>query len=732
MLVRTHALILLSLAVALPAQQPAGGEAPRVRRTAQIGRVAEAEAPRIDGHMEDPCWVEAPAIGELTMVEPWEGRAPGQRTVVKLLHDRDNLYVGLWCFDDQPERIRSSMRARDARLDPDDRVEILLDPFEDRRTAYFFQIGAGGSIGDILISNNGGKFDKPWDTIWSGASTVTAEGWMAEIAIPFRSIPRREGARTWGFNLKRYVRTRNEEYQWANASQAVSFFRVSECGTMEGIGAIDAGIGLEVVPYVAAGVSRDRSAVDRGWDVDADAGGEAYYRVSPSMTLATTFFTDFAETEDDGRQINLNRFPLFFPEKRDFFLEGIGYFGFGASSAGGSSVLPFFSRRIGLARDGSKIPLLAGVKLTGQAGPLEVGLLDVQADGAGAIDSENLAVARAKYAIGDETTVGMIGTNGDPTSAGENQLVGADFYHRVPRFFGDMDLRATIDGMASAAQGASGDGESFGAQIDSRGREWEIGAGVRWVSDDFNPALGFVRRRGSRAETCKVQWMPRLAEGGAIRTFNLRVAVGRQETWEGAAQNVDLAIEKLGFDFHSGDSVFVYWRDSFERVESDFTLFRSSTTVLADDYRTRRGGLQALATEGREWNGSVRLETGQFFDGHSDEVQLEGEWRASALLHFGGGYQTAKVDLGPGRAFDTQIASLRVDLHFTPAVSLRNLVQFDNESNVLGWQSRLRWIYAPGCDFFAVLGTSWQREDDGSMAAGEQALELKVSHSLRF
>lgn len=732
MLVRTFALILLSLVANLTAQQPAAGDAPRVRRTAQIMPIAEADAPRIDGHMEDPCWTEAPAIGELTMVEPWEGRAPTQRTVVKLLHDRDNLYVGLWCFDDHPELIRSSMRARDARLDPDDRVEILFDPFEDRRTAYFFQIGAGGSIGDILISNNGAKFDKPWDTIWSGASTVTAEGWMAEIAIPFRSIPRREGARTWGFNLKRYVRTRNEEYQWENATQAVSFFRVSQCGTMEGFDAIDAGIGLEVVPYVTAGVSRDRSATDHGWEFDADVGGEVYYRVSPSMTLATTFFTDFAETEDDGRQINLNRFPLFFPEKRDFFLEGIGYFGFGASSAGGSTLLPFFSRRIGLARDGSKIPLLAGVKLTGQAGPLEVGLLDVQADSAGAVESENLAVARAKYAIGDETTVGMIGTNGDPTSAGESQLVGADFYHRVPQFFGDMDLRATIDVMASAAQGRTGDGESLGAQLDSRGREWEIGTGVRWVSDDFDPALGFVRRRGSRAENCKVQWMPRLAEGGAIRTFNVRVAAARQETWEGAAQNVDLALEKLGFDFHSGDSVFVYWRDSFERVEGDFTLFRSSTTVLAGDYRTRRGGLQALATEGREWNGSLRLETGQFFDGHSNEVQLEAEWRASPLWHFGGGYQTAMVDLGPGRTFDTQIASARIDLHFTPAVSLRNLVQFDNESNVLGWQSRLRWIYAPGCDFFAVLGTSWLREEDGSIAPTEQALELKVSHSIRF
>ena len=250
----------------------AGGERPRP--IAQVGRIDGAEAPVLDGSMDDACWIDAPAIGDLTMVEPWLGRAPTQRTVVKLLHSRDQLYIGLWCYDRNAAAIRATQRARDARLDPDDRVEILLDPFENRRTAFFFQIGAGGSIGDILISQNGGRFDKPWDAIWEGVSRVTDEGWFAEIAIPFRSIPRQEGARSWGFNLRRYVRTANEEYQWANPTQSVPFYRVSECGTIDGIGEVRTGIGLEVVPYASAGVARDRSRPDPEWRTDPDAGGE--------------------------------------------------------------------------------------------------------------------------------------------------------------------------------------------------------------------------------------------------------------------------------------------------------------------------------------------------------------------------------------------------------------------------------------------------------------------------
>jgi hypothetical protein len=713
-------------AAGLVAQGP-GSERP----VARVGRVAEANAPRIDGMLADACWDTAPAIGDLAMVEPWL-RAPVQRTVVKLLHDRHHFYVAVWCFHADPASIRASQRARDARLDPDDRVEILLDPFENRRTAYFFQIGAGGSIGDILISANGSRFDKPWDAIWNGKSRLTDGGWEAEIAIPFRSLPRRDGVSRWGFNLARYVRATNEEYRWANVSQSVSFFRVSECGTIEGFADLDAGLGVELVPYVAAGAARDRRAADDGWDLDPDAGGEAYVRLSPSVTLATTVFTDFAETEDDGRQINLNRFPLFFPEKRDFFLEGGSYFTFGASEAGSLRFLPFFTRRIGLAGDGTQIPLDFGAKLTGEAGPFEVGLLDVQTGATDVVERENLAVARVKYAIDAQTTVGLLGTHGDPSSAGQNGVVGVDFYHRQPRFVGDLDLVATIDVASSHGNVGNDDGDSFGIDLRARGSEWEFAIGTRQVAADFLPALGFVERRDTRQSAFDAFWRPRAPEGSVLRRYLCQLAVERAESWAGEPQRRRVGFDQLGVELHSGDQIAAFVGHEFERVENDFTLFRGTATVAAGDYESTRAGLSVETSEGRSWNAIVLLSGGDFFGGESQNCESNLEWRTSALLHLGAGYSTAHVDLGPANAFTTHIGSGRLDLHFTPALSLRNLVQFDNESNLLGWQSRLRWIYAPGSDFFAVLGTAWVREDGDSFVPTEQTLEFKFAHSLRF
>ena len=705
------------------------------RRTCRVGRITVEQAPTIDGRLEDPCWGDAPEIGELVMVEPWEGRRPENRTVVKLLHDRDNLYVGVWCEQD-PETIRDSQRVRDARLDPDDRVELMLDPFENRRTAYFFQIGAGGSLGDAIVSANGTRFNKPWDALWRARTRRTGDGWVAELAIPFRSIPRKEGAYSWGFNIKRFLRDRNEEYQWANPTQSVPFFRVSEFGTMEGFGEVDGGLGLEVVPYLAAGFTRDRTAVDSDWDSDPDMGGEIYYRVLPSLTLATTVLTDFAQTENDGRQINLNRFPLFFPEKRDFFLDGESYYTFGSQFAGGTRFLPYFTRRIRLI-DGAPVPILWGVKLQGEAGPFEVGTLDVQVDGTDTTQSENLAVSRVKYALGEQTTVGLIGTNGDPQSQGSNTVYGVDFYHRIPEFVGDLDLQINVDALGSTGSGSGNDGEAFGVDLQARGQEWSVQTGTRWVSDDFDPALGFVSRRGIRQSEIEVGYRPRVAPGSSIRRYLFEGSVRRAERWEGEPQEVRYRLDELGVQFQNDDRITFSMDRRFDRVFNDFTLFQRDgeaprATVRAGDYWNTRTTLRFRASEGRPVSGEARISRGDFFGGSSSTGVLEVDWRASPLVQMGLEYRSTDVDLGQDGSFTTHIASSTLDLYFSPELSVRNLMQYDNESNAIGWQSRLRWIYDPGREFFFVVGTTWQRTEDESIVPTQQALNLKVAHTLRF
>ena len=688
-------------------------------------------APVIDGILSEDCWKNAPAIGQLVMVEPWLGRKPPNQTIVKLLHDRSNLYIGIWCQQD-PATVCDSQRVRDARLDPDDRIELMLDSFENRRTAYFFQVGAGGSIGDALVSANGSGFSKPWDAIWEARARKTDDGWVSEWSIPFRSIPRKKGAYSWGFNLKRFVRKTNEEYQWANPSQAVPFFRISEFGTIEGFGEINTGLGVEMVPYVALGVNRDRTDEDDSWMSDPDMGGEIYYRITPSLTIATTVLTDFAQTEIDSRQINLNRFPLFFPEKRDFFLDGESYYTFGSRFAGGTRFLPYFTRRIGLI-DGNPVPILWGVKMQGEAGPYEVGLLDVEVDSTDETDKENLAVARVKYALGEQTTVGMISTNGNPASTGSNTVGGFDFYHRIPEFIGDMDLRIQLDAVGSTGSAdADDDGESFGVDLQARGQVWSVQTGTRWVSDDFSPALGFVSRRGIRQSELEVGYRPRAKEGSLIRRYLSEVQFRRAEEWDGSPQQVSYQVRQLGLEFQNGDEISLFFSRRFERVAEDFDLFNDEATVLAGDYWVTRRGIRIESTNGRPITVDASFYNGDFFGGESTSIRSGFDWRTSPLLQLGANYSTTKADLGPDGAFTTQIGSATVDLFFSPELSLLNLAQYDNESDSIGWQSRLRWIYRPGCDFFCVVGSNWLRTDDGSILPTEQAINLKIAHTIRF
>lgn len=440
--------------------------------------------------------------------------------------------------------------------------------------------------------------------------------------------------------------------------------------------------------------------------------------------------TDFAETESDERQINLNRYPLFFPEKRDFFLEGSAHFQFGATNAGLATVLPFFSRRIGLAADGSKVPVLGGVKLTGTSGPLEVGLLDVESDATPDTPEANLAVARLQYALGPATTVGAIGTHGDPDRDDDRSLVGVDFHHRVHPFVGDLDLRIHLDAMTTMGRDAFG--SSFAYDIRSRGAEWAFSTSSRWIDADFAPAIGFVSHPGTRAFDVQAYHMPQCAETSGVRTLDFGVSAHRREFAHGGLQEEGVSLQELGVTMANDDRAYLFAHGTREIVDAEFSLFRGTTTVSAGDYSTTRAGIAVATSPERSWDANLQVDAGGLFDGSMEHVSLETSWRPSALLHLGADYDSSHVDLGPAREFTTHIVGIRCDLAFTPDLAVHNLVQFDNESNVLGWQTRLRWTWSSGGEMFAVLGTNWLRTADGSVVPTEQALQLKLTHSLRF
>ncbi|MFT5688568.1 MAG: hypothetical protein ACI8PQ_001409, partial [Planctomycetota bacterium] len=433
-------------------------------------RVTRTEvAPEIDGVLDDAIWKQARQLGELRQVEPVAGGTASEGTEVTIAYDDYNVYLAVRCFDSDPGAILATQAKRDATLDPDDRVEFLFDPFLDRRNAFWFQVGAGGSKGDALLTRNGASFNKQWDGIWYGRSRIDELGWTMEVAIPTRTLNFDPEGSAWGFNVRRFIRRKNEEVRWASPEPRLRFFAAANAGTVEGFEGLKQGLGLDIKPFAVVERNYDDSdGTERAdVDIDFDAGLDLFYSLTPNTKLSLSFNTDFAETEVDERRVNLTRFPLFFPEKRDFFLEDSGVFFFGPSRQ--RDAIPFFSRRIGLS-SGGEVPLLAAAKLTGRSDGWSYGLLNVQTDSFSVEDDDgneedvsgqNLSVARVSRDILEQSDMGFVLTHGDPSGETGSGTWGVDANLRTDRFLGDRNLQLSTYVQGSESSSDDGDGSAW-------------------------------------------------------------------------------------------------------------------------------------------------------------------------------------------------------------------------------------------------------------------------------
>ena len=389
----------------------------------------------IDGVLSDAAWGAAAKIGELIQRQPDTGRAPSERTDVTLLRDDDNLYIGVHAYDAQPDRIVGTQMARDGSLQADDRIEIILDTFRDQRSAFYFATNPAGALVDGLAFANG-QLNTEWDAIWYVRTSRTGDGWVAEFAIPFKSLSFPAGENVWGFNIARTISRKLEDDRWAGARLDMQFLQVSEAGEITNLAGLSQGIGLDLRPFLAGRWLNLSGGGDEGFT--GKPGLDIFYSVTPSLRLTATFNTDFGETEVDARQINLSRFSLLFPEKRAFFLEGAGVFSFastgpetpGGIPGTGADLYPFFSRQIGLL-GGREVPLDAGLKLTGTVGRTEVGVLSVRTrqlrlGNAAVADDEGFFIGRVKRNFFEQSYVGAIFTKGNPTPRLSGETYGAD------------------------------------------------------------------------------------------------------------------------------------------------------------------------------------------------------------------------------------------------------------------------------------------------------------------
>ncbi len=688
---------------------------------------------RIDGILNEAVWREGPTIGELVQTEPRPGEPPSEPTEIRLSFDQQALYIAVYCLDSLPEALVAKQMSRDARLFSDDNIEILIDTFHDRRNAYFFSTNPIGAMVDGRITENR-REDTNWDGIWNVETRVVDDGWIAEFEIPFKTLAFHPNNDIWGFNVSRQLGRLRESSRWASPSLDIEFTQVSMAGAIDGLFDMTQGIGLDIKPYGLVGFSRDIEGAGRT-RVPADVGGDVFYRVTANLMSSTTFNTDFAETEVDTRQVNLTRFSLFFPEKRTFFLEDAGIFEFGISGRGGGfrrrapDIIPFFSRRIGLVDD-QPVPIRVGQKLTGKVGVFDVGLMDVVTGDSPEAAGQNLFVGRTKANFWSQSYVGALLTHGEASGETDNNLVGVDMKLATADFLkSGKNLELTTYGSKTSTPELRGNDMAYGVQVSYPNDL--VSATYQWqqIGENYQPALGYVRRSGVRKNFLRASLRPR-PERWNIR--QVQFTVDFAQYYNLAHRDVEtrtLQITPFELEFDGGERFEYRVTPTLETLFEPFEI-RDDISIPVGDYSFVNNRLSYRSPGNKPWQYDIEYQFGSFFTGSTDELSTELNWR-NANITASFELQQVWVRLREGN-FNTQLALFRFDYSFSPLTTLSNFVQYDADSENVGLQSRLRWILKPGNEIFLVLNHSWQRSFLDRFESLHTDVRAKVSYTIRF
>jgi len=691
----------VAIAILLCVPAAFGSDPPSGAPIGGASAVAEDRSPHLDGRLDEDVWKTATPLGPLIQTEPEEGVAPTEATEVRVLVDRQQVYVGIRCFDSSPAAVVVSQLARDAELEVDDNVLLVIDPLLDRRNGYFFQVNAAGARSDGQLFNNPEELNYDWDGIWEARTSVDDRGWSVEMAIPFKTVRSRSDRTAWGFNVERLVKRRLEKSRWSGPRRDVWISNLAEAGRLEGIVDSDPGRGLDIRPYLSAGEAE-------GFDLSA--GIDVFKTLTPSLLASVTVNTDFAETEADDRQVNLTRFPLFFPEKRAFFLEGSGLYDVAGLSTSGDLV-PFFTRRIGLLGGeeggGEEVPILVGAKLLGHQGRYNIAFLDVQTRAleSQSVDGQNLLAARLSRSLFRQSWVGAILTHGNPAGTGSNTLVGVDARFATSTFRGGQNLSLDLYALRTDDQSAGPD-HAFGFKLDYPNDLWDVALNWKQIGEDFEPALGFVPRNGIRKANAGITFSPRPGRWG-VRQFFFRARPEQISDLENSVQNWRVSASPA-IVFESGDFVQLNFIPQYERLTEPFEI-HPGVVLPSGSYRWTRWGMELSTASKRRVVLELGTSWGGFYDGSLRLLDLELILKPSPLFIMSLGTEINDVSL-PAGDFRTEIYGLRAELNFSSDLSWANLVQYDTESRLLGLQSRLRWTLAPEAELFVVFNRGWVRE----------------------
>lgn len=716
----------------LQAQQAAGPNTDR--RSIAAARLTADDRITLDGAFDEPVWQRAPVAGNFIQIDPQNGQPATEATEVRIVYDRDVFYIGVTASDSEPDKWLGYQRRRDEFLSSDDRFMWTIDTFLDGRSGYFFEMNPSGLMADSLFGPNGDN--RQWDGIWDARVRHTTTGWTIEIAIPFRTVNFNPDSDTWGINFQRTVRRKNEDSIWMGWGRNQGLRRMVNAGTVTGIRDVTQGHGLDIKPYGL--FTSQSSAVRAGgeFDKDGNAGVDLFYNVTPQLRANLTLNTDFAQTEVDQRQVNLTRFSLFFPERRDFFLDGSTFFDFGSPIGGDLKTTPFFSRRIGLGADAEPQAINYGTKLTGQMGRQDVGFMHVST-GEGDDNSqvgEEFTVGRVKRRLLTQSYIGGIYTRRDPRTGdgAVRQTAGMDARFATNTLGGSQNFDATFWFLHATQPGLSSGNNAFGAHLVYPNDRWTSRFDATEIQEHFDPAVGFVSRRNYRRVSPNLGFQPRPRASRIVRQFIFLADLDLQTDLKNNVLTRTVQFIPLEVRFQSQDIVATEFWPSHERLDAPFAIAPGITLPVGSQYDFNRYIVRAQTANRRKLAFDGRYSWGGFYSGTRRELvaNITVRLRPGYIVYLTGERNT--VDLREG-SFETKLYRLVGETQFTPFMALVNNVQYDTQGGVLGWQSRFRWIMKPGNDLYMVYTHNWLDQPLlDRFATLNKTIAAKVLYTHRF
>ena len=730
------------------------GPLPGIRPTLRAG-VLPVDF-RFEGAMDGQAWwAGADSISNFVTIEPEEGGAPEGRTVVRVLANQSDIVVGVRCYDHEPKGIVSFSKARDVAFEDEyqeDHITLVLDTFQDGRSGYVFSVNPNGARSDGLVIEQGEDVNGEWDTIWEAKTSRDHSGWTAEIRIPIKSLGFKKGLAEWGFNIQRRVQRLQETSRWSSAKRDFEIYQTNRAGVLTDLPAFDLGVGLSIRPSLVGRARKPGPGEEAEYERDISL--DVTQKLGSNMLSALTVNTDFAETEVDVRQVNLTRFPLFFPEKRTFFLEGADIFEFGLA-LDEDNLIPFFSRRIGLlglnGEDQSEVPINVGGKINGRVGNTNVGALVVNTrtvDSLSVTDDLSLNVPqttmgalRLQQNVLEESSLGVLATFGDQLDRTGSWMAGADFNFRTSNFMDEKTLLIGMWGLLNDRQDLEGDKYAYGFRVDYPNDLFDVNFTSISISEGFDPSLGFVPRNNVHIWDFTGDYKPRpgwslvrqMTHELSFRVYNHH----DNSDWE----SYTFLVKPLDWLLESGDrfNASVEWQG--DRPPEEFEL-ATDVDIAAGSYEWVRYALGLSTAQKRRVSAGLTWTTGTYYNGDLNSLEGVLALKPSSFLTVelsgerNNGTATA-IDVEEGTLTDVdyteELLGLRLLLNFSPNLQFSSLTQYDTQSRELGSNNRLRWTFDPLGDLFLVYNHNMvKRLDDNRWEFVSSELPIKIQYAWRF